>query len=310
VREREGATATGPLVPENARVTTVPSGRLTPAGALDGVRGLLLDLDGVLIVRNEAFPPAVAALESLRARGIPFRVMTNTSSMSRATLHRWGKRAGLDVPADQIISSLSATAAFTARAFPGEPLYVLASEDARTEFEGQHLLTHAAAGSGDARAAAVVIGDSPEDVTYDTLNRAFRLVQGGAQLIGMHRNRWWVTPEGPRLDSGAIVAGLEYATEQAAVILGKPARQFFMTGVRDMRSEIGAPRLRVNDVAMVGDDLWSDVLGAQRVGLRGVLVLSGKHGAAEVERAARQRRGGGRPDAVAPSLAEVVAALD
>ena len=61
---------------------------------------------------------------------------------------------------------------------------------------------------------------------------------------------------------------------------------------------------------MVGDDLWSDVLGAQRAGLRGVLVLTGKHGATEVERAAAQRRGGGHPNAIAPSLAEVVAALD
>ncbi len=62
--------------------------------------------------------------------------------MSRATLAAWGRRAGLDVPAERIISSLSATAAYTARAFPGEPLYVLASEDARTEFAGQRLLTH------------------------------------------------------------------------------------------------------------------------------------------------------------------------
>src|SRR4051794_37696846 len=129
---------------------------LTPDGALRGVRGLLLDLDGVLIVRNEAYAPGVEALAELRRRGVPFRVMTNTSSMSRATLAAWGLRVGLDVPADRIISSLSATAAYTAREFPGEPLHVLASPDALTEFAGQRLVGAADLHAADARAAAVV----------------------------------------------------------------------------------------------------------------------------------------------------------
>src|SRR4051794_10981386 len=101
--------------------------RLQPDGALAGVRGLLLDLDGVLIVRNEALPAGLDALGELRRRAIPFRVMTNTSSMSRATLAAWGAKAGLDVPPERIISSLSATAAYTARTYRDRPLYVLAS---------------------------------------------------------------------------------------------------------------------------------------------------------------------------------------
>jgi len=300
---------------------------LAPAGALAGVRGLLLDLDGVLIVRGEALPSAVAALETLRHRGIPFRVITNTSAMSRATLAQFGARAGLDVPAAHIMSSLSATAAYTARALPGRPLYVLATPDALTEFAGQWLLRHDEADAAGAHAAAVVVGDSPDDVRYETLNRAFRLLRGGAELIAMHRNRWWITPDGPRLDSGAIVAGLEYAIERPALVLGKPSRVFFAEGVRQLADELrarggsgetgatvgtrgtGRP-LRRGEVAMVGDDLWADVLGGQRAGLRGVLVLTGKHGWTEVERAANERRGGGRPDAIAPSVAEVVAALD
>src|SRR6185295_10539240 len=85
-------------------VTPPPIDRLLPDGAMGGVRGLLLDLDGVLIVRNTALPSAVAALAELRRRGVPFRVMTNTSSMSRATLADWSARAGIDVPPDHIVS--------------------------------------------------------------------------------------------------------------------------------------------------------------------------------------------------------------
>jgi ribonucleotide monophosphatase NagD (HAD superfamily) len=61
---------------------------------------------------------------------------------------------------------------------------------------------------------------------------------------------------------------------------------------------------------MVGDDVWTDVLAAKRAGLRGIFVRSGKHGQAELDAAASRRRGGGRPDGIAASLAEVVAALD
>ena len=193
-------------------------------------------------------------------------------------------------------------------ALPGQPLYVLASEDARTEFAGQHLLTHEQAAATGASVAAVVIGDSPEEATFDNLNRAFRLIKGGATLVGMHRNPWWLTPEGPTLDSGSFVVGLEFAAETRATVVGKPSTAFFSQAVRDLRREAGRDLARA-DIAMVGDDVRTDVRAAQRAGLRGILVLSGKHGEADVEAAARER-GGRRPDAVAPTLADVVDALD
>lgn len=276
--------------------------------ALRGTRALLLDLDGVIVVAERLIPGAAEAVAALEHRRFPYRIVTNTSAVSRATLSRWASHLGAPIPAERFQSALSASAAWTTRALPGEPLYVLASEDARREFEGQHLLTHEEAGTKGARAAAVVIGDSPEEATYDNLNRAFRLVQGGAILVGMHRNPWWLTPDGPTLDSGAFVAGLEFASGRTARIIGKPAPAFFSAAVTDLRREAGRDLSRA-DIAMVGDDVRSDVRAAQRAGLRGIFVLSGKHGPADVDAAAAER-GGRRPDAIAPSLAEVVAALD
>src|SRR6266566_1868376 len=177
---------------ENTRMTG--SRREQSTGRLAGVRGLLLDMDGVLVLRGSPIPGAPESLAELERRGLPYRVITNTSVLSRESLSAWGASVGLAVPPDRIISALSASAAHTARAFPGGPLYVLASEDARREFDGQRLLTHDEADAPSAEAAAVVIGDSPESATYDNLNRAFRLVRGGARLIGMHKNRWWLTP--------------------------------------------------------------------------------------------------------------------
>lgn len=268
---------------------------------------MLLDLDGVIVVAGAAIPGAAEAIAVLKRRRLPYRIVTNTSAVSRETLARWSARIGAPVPAWRFQSALSASAVWTRRTFPVGPLYVLASEDARQEFAGQRLLTHDEAGMRGAAAAAVVVGDSPEDATYDHLNRAFRLVRNGALLIGMHRNPWWLTAEGPTLDSGAFVAGLEFATGTRARILGKPSPSFFAAAVADLRREVGRDLAR-RDIAMIGDDVRTDIRAAQRAGLRGVFVLSGKHGAADVEAAARER-GGRRPDALAGSLADVVAAL-
>ena len=284
--------------------TTVPTDL---RAALRGVCALLLDLDGVIVVAGEPIPGAPEAIEALERRSFPYRIVTNTSAVSRATLARWGERIGARIPAERFESALSASAAWTARAFPGASLYVLASDDARTEFAGQRLLSHEEAGARDATAAAVVIGDSPEEATFDNLNRAFRLVRGGARLVGMHRNPWWLTPDGPTLDSGAFVAGLEFATETRATIIGKPSSMFFSLGVADLRRQVGRDLAR-SDIAMVGDDVRTDIRAAQRAGLRGIFVLSGKHGLNDVDTAATER-GGRRPDAIAPSLADVIAAL-
>jgi HAD superfamily hydrolase (TIGR01458 family) len=282
-------------------------------GDLAGVRALLLDMDGVLVMRGELIPGATAALASLDARGIPYLLATNTSLVSRTTLARELARVGVNVAPDRIVSAASTAAAHVRRRFGQEPLYVMVAPDARAEFEGLTLLSHDEAAAPGARAAAVVVGDAAEDFTRRNLQSAFTLIRGGARFVAMHKNRWWLTPAGATLDAGAYVAGLEYVTQRRALVAGKPSRTFFAEGVRLLEQLAGghgghAQHLSPGEVAMVGDDLWNDVLGAQRAGLRGVFVRSGKHGDAELARVASER-GGREPDAVAPSIAEVVAAL-
>ena len=133
---------------------------------------------------------------------------------------------------------------------------------------------------------------------------------GGAQLIGMHRNPWWLTPEGPTSTAGTFLVGLEWATKRRARIVGKPSPAFFRAAVDPRPAPRRGPAAEPGsgDIAMVGDDVRTDVRASQRAGLRGILVLSGKHGRADLEVAARER-GGRRPDAIARDLAEVVAAL-
>jgi ribonucleotide monophosphatase NagD (HAD superfamily) len=118
---------------------------------------------------------------------------------------------------------------------------------------------------------------------------------------------------------GRYVAALEYGTERRALVTGKPSRAFFGEAVRMLAEQSARPRTPATgrraasprrEVAMVGDDLWNDIRGAQKAGLRGVFVRSGKHGDAEL--AARAGRSGAvaRPMPWRPRSSEVVAALD
>ncbi|HEY4227821.1 MAG TPA: HAD-IIA family hydrolase [Candidatus Limnocylindrales bacterium] len=279
--------------------------------ALAGVRAFVLDADGVLTYRSTPIPGSPEAVTELRRRGIPYRVVTNFSSAHRASLAAaFGKATGLAVDAAEIITAASAAAAYTAAHHPDAPLLVLAAPDARREWAGQQVLSSDEADARTKPVAAVVIGDAGDDLSYRNLDIAFRQLRAGAAFVAMHRNPWWVTPKGFTLDAGAYVFGLEAALGRRAVICGKPSPVVFRQAVAELRAELtgrhggsGESRLRAGDVAMVGDDPKADIAAARRVGLRGILVLSGK-----VDEAGA-RASGVRATAIAASLAEVVAAL-
>jgi HAD superfamily hydrolase (TIGR01450 family) len=283
---------------------------------LHGIRGLLLDLDGVLILRGAPIAGAAEAIRELDRRGFPFIVVTNTSLYSRSKLASWVARHGMPIPADRFQTALSASAALVNERYAGRAVYVIASDDARSEFDGSSAVLldapgAAAAERSGAPVAAVVLGDSPDQLTKPNLDRAFRLVRNGADLIGMHRNPWWLTPEGPVLDAGTFLVGLEWATKRRAQLVGKPSPAFFRLAIARLSAEAaarGEPVLLRRDLAMVGDDLGTDIAGGRRAGLRTVFVRTGKHGDAELAAAARARRPVA-PDVTAPSIAEVVAAL-
>jgi len=141
-------------------------------------------------------------------------------------------------------------------------------------------------------------GEEPGRVfSFLNLNRAFLELQAGAELYCLHKNRWWQTADGPRLDAGAFVAGLEYAAEVEAVVLGKPNTSYFEAACEALDAD---PEL----AWMVGDDLESDIAGAQGMGMRTVLVRTGKFRPDSFERS------GIRPDVLLSSVADLPDWLD
>jgi HAD superfamily hydrolase (TIGR01450 family) len=272
--------------------------------ALDGVRAFVLDADGVLMYRGAPIPGSPEALVEIRRRRMPYRVVTNFSSAHRSTLAAaFGKATGLPVDGAEIITAASAAAAYTATRHPGEPLLVLSAPDARREWAGQLLVAPEEADARSEPVGAVVIGDAGDDLNYANLDIAFRQLRAGANFVAMHRNPWWMTTKGFTLDAGAFVAGLEFALDRRAVVCGKPSPMVFRQAVAELRGEIGDPRLRTADVAMVGDDPKADFAASRRAGLRPFLALTGKVTRDEAILA------GVPEDRIARNLAVVVAAI-
>jgi HAD superfamily hydrolase (TIGR01458 family) len=253
------------------------------------IDGLLLDIDGVLAVSWEALPGAVDAMRRLRDRGIPFRLITNTTTKSRGDLAGTLKEAGFDVVGEDVVTAVVATAAYLSTAHPGAKVFVLSDGNASEDLAGIELVD-----ADDAD--VVVIGGACDDFTYGTMNRIFRRLMDGASLVGMHRNLFWKTSEGWELDGGAYIAGLEEAADTKATICGKPEKAYF-------DSALAMLGVTADRAAMVGDDIVNDILGAQVAGLTGILVRTGKY------RPGDEDRDEGRPDHVVPSFADVLGLL-
>jgi HAD superfamily hydrolase (TIGR01458 family) len=223
-----------------------------------GIRGVLLDLSGVLYVGDQEIPGAVAAVERLRDAGLPLRCLTNTTRSTRDRVHAKLASLGFAIETDEIFTAPRAALAHVER----ERLrpFLLIHPDLEPEF----------AGIDRQDPNAVVLGDAGEGFGYAALNRAFRLLMEGAPLIAMGDNRYFRESDGLSLDVGPFVAALEYAAGARALVVGKPSRTFFHGAV----GELGVPP---ETCVMVGDDALSDVEGALAVGLQSVLVRTGKY---------------------------------
>ncbi|MEV7103091.1 HAD-IIA family hydrolase [Streptomyces atroolivaceus] len=255
----------------------------------------LIDIDGVLTVSWEPLPGAVEAMERLRAEGIPLALVTNTTSRTRVRIAERLAGAGFPVGPDDILTAPAVTAAHLRAHHPGARCLLINDGDVRGDLSGVTLVEEE-----DAEGAApdvVVLGGAGGAFTYAALNRAFRLLQQGAPLVAMHRNLYWRTAGGYDLDTGAFLLGLERAARTEAVVTGKPARAFFAAAPTHLGADPGR-------TLMVGDDIDTDVLAAQRHGITGVLVRTGKY------RPETQAAADGTPDHVVDSFADVPALLE
>ena len=247
------------------------------------VRALLIDLDGVLYVEEAPIAGAAEALQRLREDGLGLRFVTNTTAHSRDRMLEKLARLKLRVDSDELVTP-AALAVEHCLAQGHERVALIMNEEVKRDFAELEETT--------GRADAVIVGDLGAAFGYEVLNHAFRRVMGGAELIALQKNRYWMRADGLSLDVGPFVAAIEFASGREAYVVGKPAKGFFDQVLASVGVEASA-------AAMVGDDIESDIGGALRAGLNAILVRTGKY------REDRVRESGIHPTSVVDSIVDV-----
>ncbi|MCB1851201.1 MAG: TIGR01458 family HAD-type hydrolase [Gammaproteobacteria bacterium] len=236
-------------------------------------RALLIDLDGVLYQGERAIPGARNALDWLYTNKIPHLFVTNTTSRPRGALIEKLGRLKMQVDAGQLLTPPVAAARWLSAHVKGR-VALFVPHATLTEFEQLEIADKDAT----LPVAAVVLGDYGERWTFEELNRAFRWLmhESKPELIALGMTRYWRAEDGLRLDTAPFVAALECATGRKAVVLGKPAAPFFRTALEQLGAS--AP-----ETLMIGDDIRGDIDGAQQIGIRGLLVKTGKFTPADLD---------------------------
>jgi phospholysine phosphohistidine inorganic pyrophosphate phosphatase len=237
---------------------------------MDRLKGLFLDLDGTVYEDDSLVPGADRAIAALRARGLAIRFVTNTTRLSRAAIAARLEGLGIPAVADDVFAPPRAALSWI-RERGLRRVAACLPEDALRELAGVEL-----------------VNDTPEVVVVGDLGPAWTFE--GVPLVALHRNRYWRTGGELVLDVGAFVAAFEYATGRQATLVGKPSRALFEAAA----GSVGRP---LSELAMVGDDLQTDIAGSQALGVASILVRTGKSRAGGIESS------GIHPDLVVDSLA-------
>ena len=247
--------------------------------------GFLLDMDGVIYRGSRLVDGSDQFIRNLRNHRIPFLFLTNNSQWSRRDVAHKLRRLGVEAREEDVFTCAMATARFLAAQRPGGTAYVI----------GESGLVNALYRNGytiaEDEVDYVVVGEG-RTMTFEMIERGVRLVNKGARLIATNMDTSCPTENGIRPGCGAIVAMIEKATGCDAFSVGKPSAVM----MRAARHELG---LRTAETIMVGDTMYTDVLGGVQMGYRTVLVLSGHTTREDLRNYAY------RPDLVCDNLASI-----
>ena len=220
---------------------------------------ILIDFDGVIKLAVKPAPDAGEFLQFLLDHSIPSYIISNSTLRTGTEITSYLKENNLpvDIPA---MTAADATLHYVKENYKKISVYCINKiKQLFTEY------------IDDVKPEAVVIGDNGEDWNFQLMNDIFRKVFEGADIIAMQMNRFWYPRGGElSLDAGAFIKAIEYASGKEAILIGKPSPIYFQSAL-DL---LGFPK--GSDFLMVGDDIESDITGAQAMGGKGILIYTGK----------------------------------
>ena len=220
---------------------------------------LLIDFDGVLRIGDRPANYLKEFTEYLLNTGIPACIISNSTLSHSKSILDFFKDNSI-VCKMPVITAADATALYVKQRYKKAAVYC--ADSIKGLFDD--VLNYKSP-------EAVVIGDIGKKWNYDIMNEIFKFVYSGADLIAMHKNKFWKTPdEGLLIDAGAFISGIEYATGKKAILIGKPSPLYFQSGLG-----ILGYNTKQNFI-MLGDDLETDIKGANDLGAKTILIYTGK----------------------------------
>lgn len=227
----------------------------------------LIDLDGTLYFKGEPCPCAIETVNYLRQKKYQLRFLTNTTAKTPEMLRAQMQALGFDIYENEIFNATYACLQYL-RAQPKVSCHFMVDDAVKAFFKEIPI--------DDEAPDYVVVGDYGEGFDFHALNRAFRLLMDGAELIALQKGLYWFSSEGMFLDCGAFVTLLEAASDKTAKVMGKPSETFFKLVLESLQRSSG-------EVIVVGDDITSDIVGAQTMGMLSILVKTGKFEPSQLE---------------------------
>jgi len=224
-----------------------------------------IDVQGTLIddVYKKPIEGAIAFIDSLNARHIPYVVVTNNTKVPSNAFHQFLCDLGFSIPKANYLDPFMALE------------NVLHVKDIRSFGAEEFVRVMDTLGYNQeaVNPEAIVIA-SKKDFSADEYASMIELALGGAKIIGMHATSIYAKDKRRYPGVGAILEMLTYATGKAYQVVGKPSHVFYETALALLRVQSGSERF--DAVTMISDDAIGDLVGAKKLGIKTVLVLSGK----------------------------------
>ncbi|NLR90410.1 TIGR01458 family HAD-type hydrolase [Flammeovirga agarivorans] len=229
---------------------------------LQDIQGILCDLDGVLYNDSQLIDGVIESINTLKNRGYKFLFVTNTSGVTSDELFVRLTNMGIPVSSDEILSPPLAALNYvkekkynTVEVLGGHSIKELFYKDLKKDIDNPE---------------AIIVGDIGKNWDYQLMNSLFNKILNGSDIIGLHKGKFWKSSDGLRIDIGAFIKGLEFATSKESICIGKPQKEFYESAIKKIN-------ISPNNLLMIGDDIIGDIQGAKEANLTAIQVKTGKY---------------------------------
>ena len=219
---------------------------------------LLIDLDGVLKLGNSPAPDVNEFFNFINENKIPACILSNSTLRTGEQVKEFftSHKIELSIPA---ITAFDAALSFVKKNYKKVQVYCR-----------DYLIHHFEGMIDDENPEAILIGDIGDRWNYQIVNDIFKKICAGADLVAMHKNKYWNPAGGLLIDAGAFITGIEYSSGKEAILIGKPSPLYFNAALESIGARIE------NGFYMIGDDIENDIKAAQDIGGKGILIYTGK----------------------------------